>query len=287
MAGTFHQKRVLTIQDVSCLGRCSLTVALPIISAGGIEAAILPTAILSTHTGGFTGFTFRDLTDDIEGIIAHWDSLGLDFDAVYTGYLGSARQLSIAKKIFDQYRATGALILVDPVMADNGKLYPGFPEDFPKGMAGLCAGADIVVPNLTEAAFMLDAEYIESGYDRAYIEGILRRLHGLGAKKAVLTGVSFEEDKIGAACFDGETVSYYFTKRYPGAYHGTGDVFSSLLLASFVRTGDLSFSVQTAVDITADTIRHTIEDGVPEDSRHYGPHFEKSLPAFAERLNGR
>ncbi|MCL2486439.1 MAG: bifunctional hydroxymethylpyrimidine kinase/phosphomethylpyrimidine kinase, partial [Oscillospiraceae bacterium] len=203
----YNQPRVLTMQDISCMGRCSLTVALPILSAAGIETSILPTAILSTHTGNFTGYTFRDLTDDIGGIISHWDDLGATFDAVYTGYLGSERQLAIAGDIFDKYKASGALIVVDPVMGDDGRMYAGFSDDFPRGMAGLCAKADIIVPNLTEAAFLLGEPYIGAVYDESYIEGILHRLHGLGADKIVLTGVSFDHGnregaypKIGAAC---------------------------------------------------------------------------------------
>lgn len=175
------QKRIATIQDISCFGKCSLTVALPVISAMGIECAIVPTAVLSTHTGGFTGYTFCDLTDELDKIRAHWKDLDLKFDCLYTGYLGSNRQLELVGEFFDSFSTEDNMIFVDPVMADNGKMYGGFPEDFPQGMAKLCGKADVIVPNLTEAAFMLGEEFhAPATYDESYIKGLLKRLTGLG-----------------------------------------------------------------------------------------------------------
>ena len=197
------QKHILTIQDISCVGRCSLTVALPIISAAGVEASIIPTAVLSTHTGGFEGFTYRDLTEDILPITNHWESLGISFDAMYTGYLGSFEQIDIVENIFDRFNTDTNFVLVDPAMADNGVLYGGFSEDFPKGMAGLCSKADIIVPNLTEAAFMLGEEFAGNDYDKAYIETLLKKLRDLGSPNVVLTGVSLEPGKLGIATYDG------------------------------------------------------------------------------------
>ena len=152
-------KRVLSIQDISCVGKCSLTVALPIISAAGIETAILPTAVLSTHTA-FKNFTFRDLTDDIQNISDTWKLENVTFDGIYTGYLGSFRQIDLVAKIFDDFNRPGMLRFVDPAMGDNGKLYPGFDEAFARKMGELCGKADIIVPNFTEAAFMLGEKYI-------------------------------------------------------------------------------------------------------------------------------
>ncbi|MCM1358335.1 MAG: bifunctional hydroxymethylpyrimidine kinase/phosphomethylpyrimidine kinase, partial [Prevotella sp.] len=146
-------KRTVTIQDISCFGKCSLTVALPVISAMGIETAVIPTAVLSTHTGGFTGYTFRDLTGDIPEISRHWKSLDIKFDSVYTGYLGSAEQIEIVSKFFDDFRTENNFIVVDPVLGDNGRFYAGFNEDFAGKMAGLCSKADYIIPNMTEACF--------------------------------------------------------------------------------------------------------------------------------------
>ena len=146
------QKRVAAIHDISGFGKCSLTVALPIISAAGIETTIMPTAVLSTHTGGFTGYTYRDLTGDLRAIAEHWKSLELHFDAIYSGFLGSFEQIDIVKDFIDMFRADGNITVVDPAMADNGQMYSLFNMEFAKAMASLCAKADIVVPNITEAA---------------------------------------------------------------------------------------------------------------------------------------
>ena len=171
-----QDKRILTIQDISCVGQCSLTVALPIISACGIECAILPSAVLSTHTGGFTNFTFRDLTEDIPAIRKHWEDENIKFDAVYTGYLGSVKQMDYVSEIMESLLKEGGLKIVDPAMADNGKLYTGFNMDFVKAMAGLCTKADIILPNITEAAFMTDSECILENHNEAYINDLLKKL---------------------------------------------------------------------------------------------------------------
>ena len=188
-----RQKRALAVHDISCVGRCSLTVALPIISAVGVETSILPTAVLSTHTGGFTGYTYRDLTEDILPIADHWESLGLAFDALYTGYLGSFRQIELVLELFRRFKGKETLALVDPAWRITARLYGGFAAEFPKEMRKLCAKADIIVPNLTEAAFMLDEPYVEGPYTQAYIEGMLERLAEIGAPKVVLTGVHFDD----------------------------------------------------------------------------------------------
>ena len=274
------QKKVLTIQDISCVGRCSLTAALPVISAAGIETSVIPTAVLSTHTGGFTDYTYRDLTDDIEPIVSHWKSLNLSFDAVYTGYLGSFEQLRLVSDIFSTYKTPENLIIVDPVMADNGVLYGGFSEEFPKGMAELCKKADIVVPNLTEAAFLLGNEYKET-YDQKYIENLLKDLRDLGCGNIVLTGVSFEENKLGTASYDGSEISYCFKEQIDGYYHGTGDIYASTLTAAMLRFGSLKEASEAAVDFTVECIKATVGS---ERETKYGVNFETCIPYLIKRL---
>lgn len=278
-----RQKRVAAIHDISCFGRCSLTVALPILSAAGIETSVVPTAVLSTHTGGFTGFTYRDLTQDIRPISRHWQSLGLTFDAIYTGFLGSFEQLELVSEFFDRFRSEGNLILVDPVMADNGKLYSIFQPEFAGGMAKLCQKADIIVPNMTEAALMLNRPYEEGPYTAAYIEELLKELGALGPRQVVLTGVHFDGQQLGSACYDRLTgeIAYAWAPRVKGFYHGTGDVFGSALLAGLLNGGDLPASAQAAVDFTVESIRRTREAGT--DVR-YGVNFEQSLPGLLRSL---
>jgi len=277
------QKRVITIQDISCVGKCSLTVALPIISAAGVETSILPTAILSTHTGGFTGYTFRDLTDDVVPIADHWESLGLHADALYTGYLGSEHQIDLMLDLFDRFRSEDTVVMVDPAMADQGKLYPAFDEHFAHHMADLCARADIIVPNLTEAAYILDRPYVESGYDRSFIEQTLVALSDLGPSKVVLTGVSLEEGRLGAAAWDrdAQRFDYAFADRIDGYYHGTGDVYSSALLAAIMNGRSLAEAIRIAVDFTVGSIRRTFEAGT---EARYGVDFEEELPALIRML---
>jgi len=257
------QKRVAAIHDISCFGRCSLTVALPIISAAGIETSVIPTAVLSTHTGGFTGFTYRDLTEDIRKIVDHWVSLNLKFDAIYTGFLGSFEQIDIIIETFDRLGNEKTMTIVDPVMADNGELYKIFPKDFPAGMRRLCEKADVIMPNITEAVLMLNEEYKEGPYTEEYIEGLLMRLGMIGAKRVVLTGVYFNEKELGAASYDIATgkVFYSFADRIPGYYHGTGDVFGSALTASLMNGLSLKKAVEIAVAFTAGSIKRTYDAG--------------------------
>ncbi len=274
-------KRILTVQDISCVGRCSLTVALPIISAAGVEAGVLPTAVLSTHTA-FPKFTFCDLTDEIEGISKTFSELELDFDAIYTGYLGSFRQLGLVSELIDRHKTEKCMVVIDPCMADNGKLYKGFTPEFAKAMAGLCSKADLIVPNLTEACFMLGIPYTED-YDEEYIRKILKQLTALGAKRAALTGISFDPSKLGAYSYDSTTDSYfsYFNDRLPVAYHGTGDIFASATLGALMRGHTTESALSVAVDFTLECIRLTMAD---EDRRTYGVNFEQALPYYIDRL---
>ena len=268
-------KRILTIQDISCLGKCSLTVALPIISA------ILPTAVLSTHTM-FPNFTVKDLTDQLIPITEHWKSQDVKFDAIYTGYLGSAEEIEIAKKIFADFGGDDTLIFIDPVMADNGKLYPAFDMEYAKLNAGLCGEADIIVPNLTEACFMTDTEYKED-YDQAYIDELLDKLAKLGAKKVVLTGIAFSEGKTGVYGLDtvtGEKIVYE-NDRIDASYHGTGDIFASVSVGAITRGLSLNDAFKLAADYTANTIRATL-DNPPKP--WYGVDFETTIPELVDEL---
>ena len=275
------QKRVAAIHDISCFGKCSLTVALPVISAAGIECAVIPTAVLSTHTGGFSGYTFRDLTDDILPIANHWKKEGITVDAFYTGYLGSKEQINIVKNAIDIIKDQNTLTIVDPVMADNGKLYGGFPEDFPQEMKKLCAVADIITPNITEAVFMTGLEYKEPPYDEEYINSVIEALSKITKAKIVLTGVSFELSKIGAACFENGKTQYVFTDRVDAAYHGTGDVFSSALTSALLKGKNLLSSARVAALYTAGCIKRTKEQH-PE--MKYGVDFENEIPNFLKYL---
>ena len=274
-------KRIVTIQDISCVGKCSLTVALPIISAAGVETAVIPTAVLSTHTA-FPKFTFRDLTDEITPISDTLLELGIDFDAIYTGYLGSYRQLELVEKFFSDFKREDTLVLIDPVMADNGVLYKGFTPEFASSMAKLCARADLIIPNLTEASFMLGIEY-KPEYDEEYIKSVLKRLTTLGCKRAALTGISFRESEIGVYFYDGVTDTYYsyFNEKLPVSYHGTGDIFASATLGALMRGMSYEDSLSLAVDYTLECMRYTMRD---EDRRFYGVNFEEALPFYISRI---
>ncbi|MGF7144490.1 pyridoxine kinase [Anaerotaenia torta] len=276
-----HLKRVAAIHDISGVGKCSLTVALPIISAAGVECSAMPTAVLSTHTGGFEGFTFRDLTDDMRPIAEHWKKENIKFDSFYSGYLGSLDQIDIVRDIFEMFRTPETLIMVDPVMADHGKLYSLFTLDHVKGMAKLCGHADVIIPNCTEAAFMLGREYKDGPMTKEEVKDLLCALAGLGAKQVVLTGVYFGDDDLGAACYDAKTgqIDYIMSKRIEGMYHGTGDVFGSFLLGALLRGRSLSDAARIAVDYTCEAIRLTAADGT---GPRMGVRFESILADYGK-----
>ncbi|MDR0446047.1 MAG: pyridoxamine kinase [Oscillospiraceae bacterium] len=275
-------RRVAAIHDISGFGKCSLTVALPILSAAGIECSVIPTAVLSTHTGGFEGYTYRDLTTDLLPIFRHWQREGLRFDAGYSGFLGSRAQVELVSEIFGEMKRDGAMIIVDPVMADNGQLYSSFGEDFPDGMRTLCAEADVIVPNITEAALMTGTAYREGPYTAEYIEGMLLKLAEITRGLVVLTGVFFDEARLGAAYIDAGSggLGFALAERVPGSYHGTGDVFASMLVAGLLRGKPPREAVQTAAEFTSAAAKRTLDAGT--DPR-FGVDFEGglSLPALA------
>jgi pyridoxine kinase len=263
-------KRILTIQDISCVGQCSLTVALPIISACGVECAVLPSAVLSTHTAGFTGFTCRDLTQDMPAILDHWVKEGICFDAIYTGYLGSTQQIDIVAEIFDK-TCTGPKI-VDPAMADNGKLYPAFDNAYVEAMKHLCSKADFVVPNITEACFLTGMEF-KTAYDRSYIDALLTGLTALGCKNVVLTGVSYESGKTGVVVLEQGNYHYYQHDLLPNSCHGTGDIYASAFVGALIRGKSAQDAARIAADYTVECIRYT----ATLDNHWYGAAFEPVL----------
>ena len=268
-------KRLLTIQDLSCVGQCSTTVALPLISACGVECSVLPPAILSNHTAPcFSAWTFLDLTAEMSKIEAMWLDQGVQFDAFYTGYVCESHIdpiLSIMRSCAKQ----GAVRFVDPAMADDGVLYPGFAADFPSKIARLVSGADYILPNMTEAALLTGGDPRAVGRSRAEVEELIGRLHGLGAKNVVLTGVSFEPGLLGTAVSDGRTVAYDFNPRLELMAHGTGDIFASVFVGAVLRGKSAAEAAALAADIVCAGIKAT-----PPEHK-YGVLFEAVIPQLA------
>ncbi|MBP3917999.1 MAG: pyridoxamine kinase [Clostridia bacterium] len=271
-------KRIVTIQDISCVGRCSLTVALPVISALGVECAVLPTAVLSNHTA-FSHFTFRDLTEDILPITEEWVRQDFRFDAVYTGYLGSKEQIALVSHFIDTVREKHPQthIIVDPAMADFGKLYTGFDASFAASMTGLCQKADIILPNLTEASLMLGVPMKEQ-YTEHALHTILQDLASLGCRCPILTGVSLHPGMLGAMGYDSKNTENAFfcyeNEHLPRQFHGTGDIFASVVTGALTRGMTLKAAVTLAVDYVLACIRATMAD---PDAVWYGVNFESSL----------
>lgn len=272
-------KKILTIQDISCVGQCSLTVALPILSACGLETCVLPSAVLSTHTAGFSGYTFRDLTEDMPAIKDHWVKEGIRFSAIYTGYLGSTKQIDYVADIFEATAAADCIKVVDPAMADNGSLYPGFDAAFVESMKGLCAKADYIVPNITESCFLTGLPY-QTQYDKAYIDTMLEKLVALGCKNIILTGVSYREGYTGIVVLENGVERYYEHPMLPNSCHGTGDIYASAFVGALVRGKDGYDAAKIAADYTVECIKATAE----EDNHWYGAKFEPVLIKLIQSL---
>ncbi len=272
-------KRIVTIQDISCFGKCSLTVALPILSAMGLETAVIPTAVLSTHTGGFSGYTFHDLTVDIPEITRHWDNLKLHFDGIYTGYLGSIEQVKMVAQFFDTFKCDDTTIIVDPVLGDAGKLYAGFTPEFAQEMRQLCSIADVIAPNMTEVSYLLGIPYTEQ-YDESDVHDLLKRLTGLGCKTAIITGVRYGDGMHGAVAYDSVTDTYCsaFQPHIEHPMHGTGDIFSSVLSGAITKGASLQQALDIAVSFTVRTIQETVPD---MEKYWYGVSFEPCLGDLA------
>lgn len=272
--------RVLSVQDISCVGQCSLTVALPILSACGQETCILPTAVLSTHTGGsFKNFTFRDLTDDLPRILDHWVEQGISFDAVYTGYLGNVQEISYVKDIFEKILRKNGVKFVDPAMGDDGVLYTGFDRTYADAMKSLCGQADIIFPNITEASIMTGNPF-RSEYGADYINKLVDELFALGSRNIILTGVSYSADKTGVYVCTANERRYYQHERVERTCHGTGDIYASTFIGSYLSGRDLFDSAKIAADFTVSCIEETIDD--PE--HWYGVKFERVLPNLIDTL---
>ena len=273
-------KRILTIQDISCVGQCSLTVALPILSGCGLETAILPSAVLSTHSVGFRDFTFRDLTEDIPAIEHHWQQEGIRFQAVYTGYLGSARQIEMVQDICQNLLVPGGKKIVDPAMADRGELYPVFDMDFVQEMKKLVGKGDIVLPNITEASLLTDTEYREE-YDEEYICGLVDGIHRLGAGTVVLTGVSYDAQSTGVLVSEQGKKTYYRHELLDRGCHGTGDVYASSFVGAYMHGKTVPEAARIAADYTLACIKNTLDD----PDHWYGVKFEPVLGELIEALN--
>ena len=273
-------KKILTIQDISCVGQCSLTVALPILSACGLETAVLPSAVLSTHTAGFSGYTFRDLTEDMPKIKDHWKKEGITFEAIYTGYLGSTQQISYVADIMNETASESCVKIIDPAMADNGKLYPGFDDNFVQAMKTLCSKADYLVPNISEACFLTDVPY-ETKYDRAYIDTLLKKLTDLGAKNIILTGVSYTDETTGVVIFENNQYSYYEHKKLSNSCHGTGDIYASAFTGALMHGKSAFDAAKIAADYVVECINATAE----EENHWYGAKFEPVLSKLIDAIN--
>ncbi|MBE6959135.1 MAG: pyridoxamine kinase [Ruminococcaceae bacterium] len=273
-------KRILTIQDISCIGQCSMTVALPILSACGQETCILPSAVLSTHTGGFTGFTFRDLTEDIPSVWQHWKKENIQFDYIYTGYLGSTLQIGYVKDIFAAFANNGCTTIVDPAMGDHGKLYPLFDEVYAAAMAELCAQADIMVPNITEACFMTGHPYRET-YDEAYVDELLAKLGAMGKGTVVLTGVGYTPEETGVVIYSNGKKWHYTHRQESRSYHGTGDIFASAFVGAIAGGKTMEQAAAIAAEYVALCIRKTMDD----PSHWYGVKFETAIGDLVQMLN--
>ena len=272
--------RVLSINDISCIGKCSLTITLPIVSACGVTCDLLPTALLSTHTGGFVGYTFRDLTDDIDDILAHWRTLGMQYDVIYSGYLGSMRQIDKVRAIKNEFLKDGGIFVVDPVMGDNGKLYAGFSDEFVAHMRSLCGEADFILPNLTEASFLAQIPYPAQG-EQADGIALVKALRSF-TSRPIVTGVE-EDGDIAVYYQDGDSIKRYATKSTAGFFHGAGDVFASAFVGSLANGKSLEETIAICADYTTACIERS---AVEVDDMRFGLNFEKEIPTLIKKLFG-
>ena len=271
------QKRAMAIHDISCVGRCSLTVALPVLSAAGVSTSVIPTALLSTHTGEFTGYTHLDLSDQLLPIARHIATLNLQWDALYSGYLASPAQARMVEEIIRLLATPQTHLFVDPAFADNGKLYSLMDAGMPLAMRQLCSHARTITPNLTEACLMLGLPWRKPTME--FISGLTRQLAALGPRNVIVTDVAYDAEHTGVAVYqaDADEERYFAKPRYPGVFHGTGDVLASFLLGALLCELPLFDAVTLALDCTQRSIAFTLEEGQP---LRYGVQFERALPAY-------
>lgn len=275
------QKKAALINDLSCVGRCSMTVAMPIISACGFESVPLPTGIFSAHTE-FEGFVRTDLTDKISKIADHWKKLGIRFDCIYSGYLASREQAESVKRFLLDFKKSDTLCIVDPVMGDDGVFYKGIDDSFISEMRFLCSVADIIVPNVTEACMLTGMEMSER-YDIDFIKQLLISLRNLGTGRIVITGVDFGDGQIGCAIYDSlmGRANMFFTPKTEGRFPGTGDVFASALTAAVMSGKEFADAVRIAMGYTCKCVEATLEAGT---ERKYGLCFEPQIPDLIKAL---
>ena len=278
------QKRAIAVHDISCVGRCSLTVALPVLSAAGLNTAVVPTALLSTHTGEFTGYTHLDLTSQLSPITRHLATLGLHYDTFYSGYLANGAQADEVLHMMDLLCDEETHIFVDPAFGDQGRMYSLMDESMPSQMRRLCSRARTIVPNVTEASYLLDIPYPGETADEACISSMCLQLRELGPENVVITDVNFQPGQTGVAiCTRGmEKPVYLFRERFNRVFHGTGDVFASFLLGALMNDQPLVQAAATALDFTHRSIRATLESGEP---LRYGVQFETVLPEYWSHLH--
>lgn len=277
-------KRIAAIHDISGLGKCSLTVVLPVISASGVECACIPTALLSTHTGEFEGFTFKDLSEEILPIARHWQSVGAEFDGIYSGYLASARQADTLEKTIDMLAGEKTRVIVDPVMADNGEYYSNHGDEMCRAFRKLCGRADIITPNITEAALLTGLPYKSGPHEKSYIDALLERLGKICRGIVAITGVCLEDGRVGVTALDTKTGERITVDRpqAPGIFYGTGDIFASAFAALTVRGADLTAATETAVSLVGDCIGATTLRNTP---RRFGVDFESVLPDYITKVS--
>ncbi len=267
------QKRIAAIHDLSCFGKCSLTIALPVISCFGIECAVVPTAVLSGHFASLKTVSVLDLTEQMGVIADNWAESAVTFDGIFSGYLGTAAQVAQVKRFVELFKKEETIFVADPAMADRGKLYRGFGMDHVAAMGSLCAVADVALPNVTEACLMLGRPYRDI-HEKDFILELLRGMGALGAKKAVITGVSMGPARVGIACWDGEQAAFFDRPRTPGHFNGTGDLFASVLTAELVNGAPFLAAAEKAMDFTSHVIAETVKN---PNHRTYGVDFEQHL----------
>ena len=273
--------KILTIQDISCFGQCSITVALPVISAFGIETAVLPSAVLSTHTSGFTNYTVRDLTEDLPAIRKHWESEEIFFDAIYTGFIASAEQLDYIKDIIDSRLKPDGLVFVDPAMADFGEFYNGFDQEFADKMGELCKLGDYILPNTTEACYLLHKPWKEH-FSKEEMQEMAGELSDFTKKHVILKGYEDENHQCGMIVLDkeDETTEIVYNDRVDYVSHGTGDVFAS----SFVGSVMVGKSSTQAAKVAGEFTKKAIEKTIGDEKHTYGVKFEKAIPELYDLL---
>lgn len=267
-------KRILTIQDISCVGQCSLTVALPVLSACGHETCVLPTALLSTHTGGFGKPTIVPLSNALTEIVEHWKQNEIIFDLILTGYLGSVSAIQTAMQVMETMLSPGGMCIVDPAMADHGKLYSGFDGEYVIAMKRLCERADVILPNLTEAA-LLTGMLCEDRADEDYARMLLEHLPN---DRVILTGVG--EKDTGLLLRSGEEIKRYAHPRLPGSYSGTGDLFAAAFAGAMASDREMYESAKIAADFTCGCVECTLK----QPAHWYGIKFEPALGLLTKML---